>query len=699
MPTVKRDNLIITQANFTEVLRGQEAFFTFNLYQNIIGNDVNTSLLDDYVFTLKDLNNQTVKTFSKSLGNVTLGNPITSSFRIHLSGEETVELKSGSLFLTAYIHMGLKRLTFAPFKTGVIYAYGDQLKSGEILTRFTHPTTIYRVQGFDYSGANPKLGEVVLNSALTRSTTKALFNKTDSLGKINAYLETMLLKRFDEDEAKLNLILTNANDTTQYAIYKVTGWARVDLDTDGSSSGSLDGIEVDLEYEGGSSIDGESFSFIVNDEIGLWIESFSDNANTIEVNYTETSYGDVGRIVFRGGFDVRPNVNGGVDVWVPDIPELDEIRVIHGEDGTDGTSGSSGINGTDGTSGSSGVNGTDGTSGSSGINGTDGTSGSSGVSGTDGTSGSSGVNGADGNNGTDGTSGSSGVNGQDGTYLGTDGTSGSSGVNGTDGTSGSSGVNGTDGTSGSSGVNGTDGTSGSSGINGTDGTSGSSGVNGTDGTSGSSGINGTDGTSGSSGINGTDGTSGSSGVNGADGSSYTSRITDYTELHYNKEIYDATVDNKNDLSGVTANTKIILETNLPAIDASVVNFIQPLNAEGWYSQLIPISDSANFCRIEYNVNIKSNATGSENITLKVHDLGTTKDIYVDQTSLAAGANYVFSGEFIKSLSNSDKIVLTIESSANNSALTINQFNFRIASYTTGEVHGGDQWDGFIFERR
>ena len=48
MPTVKSANIIISQANFVEVLRGQEAFFTFNIYQDVLGKDIDINQLSDY---------------------------------------------------------------------------------------------------------------------------------------------------------------------------------------------------------------------------------------------------------------------------------------------------------------------------------------------------------------------------------------------------------------------------------------------------------------------------------------------------------------------------------------------------------------------------------------------------------------------------------------------------------------------------
>ena len=165
-------------------------------------------------------------------------------------------------------------------------------------------------------------------------------------------------------------------------------------------------------------------------------------------------------------------------------------------------------------------------------------------------------------------------------------------------------------------------------------------------------------------------------------------------MHYNQAIYDATGDNKNTLSSSNANQSINLETNLSPIDASIVNSIAPVAAGGWFYRLVPTADQLTFYRIEYNVNVQSNATGSETIILKVHNDGKSSDLYTDQLSLPAGSYYVFTGEFIAQLSNTDALTLTIESSANNSILTINQFNFRAAKYTTGVVHGGDDWNGF-----
>ena len=544
MPSVNKQDVFLVLPEKKTIIRGSAQSFVFTAHKNYIGNYIDLNRVNNIEYVIYDSNGVEVKTGSRTGGDLTIGSgDLKGQFQITLAASDTLNIPSGNLEIRVTIveTTGLgqpKPIVMPRMKIGSIANSGDTLPDGSVAGRFTVPSIVYSVKSFNGTD-KPIPGQLVFNSAKPGAITNIIISNTDDTGKKNALLEQTLSKRIDTDGAYAYITLTNVNNTSEYASFKIVSWERVNVtDLENANIAEYtDAIKLVVDPEGNSRTLDADLVFEAGDKLGFLIDAYSTNSITVNGN-------DIKGLTFTGGATVSRN---GDNITVA-IPTLGDGGIINGVDGTSGvdgtagTSGTSGVDGTSGTSGTSGVDGADGTSGTSGVDGTAGTSGTSGVSGAAGTSGTSGVDGADGEVGTSGTDGTSGVNGTSGIdgqigsqgpqgLNGTSGTSGADGISGINGeqglpgTSGTSGVDGaegptgTSGTDGTSGINGAVGTSGTDGTSGADGEAGPTGPTGADGTSGTDGTSGINGTSGTSGVSGTSGTSGLSGVNGLDGTS------------------------------------------------------------------------------------------------------------------------------------------------------------------------------------
>jgi hypothetical protein len=553
MPTVKRQDYFLVSPEVKSVVRGQAQSFVLSVHKGYIGQKVNLNTIDNLEITITDSNGNTVKTASRQLNTLTVGRGDNSNqFQINLSGAETANVAAGDLDLTAVLTeaggVGFqKRIEFNRLRLAKLSNQGDTLPDGSVPGRFVTPNVIYGIKSFNGNTDLPGYGELVLSSDSPSFVNRIIFNNTAENGLRNALLEQALIERFNNEGSRLDITLTNVNNPTEYATYKVISFTRVNISDVGDGNTEYgDGLQLAVQPLGNSRAEANDLKFTTDDVLGLTLDVYSNNS--VIVNSTEAK-----EIIFVGGGSVSTD-GDKVTIAIPTIGDggtingVDGTSGIDGADGADGaagTSGTSGIDGKDGAAGARGEAGTSGTSGrdgikgdrgeagssgtsgvdgNDGINGENGTSGTSGINGENGTSGTSGIDGAQGPSGPTGTSGTSGLDGADGARgeAGSSGTSGRDGINGAAGEQGEAGTSGTSGENGTSGVNGENGTSGTSGANGADGVDGTSGTSGIDGENGTSGTSGTSGVDGAAGADGEAGTSGTSGINGENGTSGTS---------------------------------------------------------------------------------------------------------------------------------------------------------------------------------
>ena len=532
MPTVKRQDYFLVSPEVKSVVRGQAQSFVLTVHKGYIGQKVNLNTVDNLEITITDSNGNTVKTASRQLKTLTVGSGDNyNQFQINLSGAETSNVAAGDLDLTAILTeaggVGFqKRIEFTRLRLAKLSNQGDTLPDGSVPGRFVTPNVIYGIKSFNGNTDLPGSGELVLSSDSPSFVNRIIFNNTAENGLRNALLEQALIERFNNEGSRLDITLTNVNNPTEYATYKVISFTRVNISDVGDGNAEYgDGLQLAVQPLGNSRAEANDLKFTTDDVLGLTLDVYSNNS--VIVNSTEAK-----EIVFVGGGSVSTD---GDKVTIA-IPTIGDGGTINGVDGTSGIDGAAGADGADGTSGTSGKDGKDGDAGARGEAGTSGTSGRDGIKGDRGEAGSSGTSGVDGNdgiNGDNGTSGTSGINGESGTSgtsgidgeqgpSGPTGTSGTSGLDGADGARGEAGTSGTSGRDGISGAAGAQGEAGTSGTSGENGTSGVNGENGTSGTSGANGADGIDGTSGTSGIDGESGTSGTSGINGENGEHGTS---------------------------------------------------------------------------------------------------------------------------------------------------------------------------------
>jgi len=222
MPSVNSNNFILQIPEVVSINRGVQSIITVSLHQDFLGNLVNIVNLNDVTVKIIDELGTAVKVLKKSDSTLSFGSGSNRGRLIlSLSSTETKNLVEGDLSVDVTIQSGVKTINMPRLRVGQTIDGGESLPDGTVAGRFTIPAPIYSVKSFNYGTDLPGAGQVVINSSNPSGLTKIVLNNTDDLGKRNAYIETLLQKRYTEDGAELNLFVTNVNNTSEYAIFKV----------------------------------------------------------------------------------------------------------------------------------------------------------------------------------------------------------------------------------------------------------------------------------------------------------------------------------------------------------------------------------------------------------------------------------------------------------------------------------------------
>ena len=273
-------------------------------------------------------------------------------FQINLSGAETSNIAAGDLDLTAVLTntggVGFeKRIEFTKLRLARLSNQGDTLLDGTVPGRFVTPNVIYKIKSFNGNTDLPGSGELVLSSDSPSFINKIIFNNTAENGLRNALLERTLIERFNNEGSRLDITLTNVNNPTEYASYKVISFTRVNISDLGAGNEEYgDGLQLTVQPLGNARSESEDLKFNAGEVLGLTLDVYSNNS--VIVNATEAK-----EIVFVGGGTVSTD---GDKVTVA-IPVLDADGIINGIDGTSGTSGVDGPTGADGPAGADGAQG------------------------------------------------------------------------------------------------------------------------------------------------------------------------------------------------------------------------------------------------------------------------------------------------------------------------------------------------------
>ena len=115
---------------------------------------------------------------------------------------------------------------------------------------------------------------MVFNSSVPSQITMVKVANQDDKGFKNQWLETVLGDRIGVDGLTNSIFFTNVNNTSEYSLFRITGYQRIDVNGNTVETDLADAIQLGLVYEGNSSSAGDNYLLEVGDSLGIFTESY-----------------------------------------------------------------------------------------------------------------------------------------------------------------------------------------------------------------------------------------------------------------------------------------------------------------------------------------------------------------------------------------------------------------------------------------
>ena len=281
MPNVTSQNLFAVLPSMINVIRGQATSAKVTLHKNYVGNPLPVALQNNVIVEYINSDNVVFKTESLSASNLIHGTgDLANQISLEITANETAALNfsdtgiQGELYVRISITQSAQTIVLPKLKVGNVYDAGDQI--GEIVaSRFTVPSTVYKIKALDnYSSTMPGSGEMVFNSATPSSVTMVKIANQDDKGFKNQWLESVLNDRIGVDGLTNSIFFTNVNNTSEYVLYRISNYVRINTDGDADNDGLEDAIQLGLIYEGNSTAADTPFEWVAGDSFGIFTESY-----------------------------------------------------------------------------------------------------------------------------------------------------------------------------------------------------------------------------------------------------------------------------------------------------------------------------------------------------------------------------------------------------------------------------------------
>ena len=281
MPNVTSQNLFAVLPSMINIIRGQATSAKITLHKNYVGNPLPVALQNNVMVEYINSDNVVFKTQSISASNLISGTgDLANQISLEITAQESAALNfsaagiQGELYVRIYITQTAQTIILPKLKVGNVYDAGDQI--GEIVaSRFTVPSTVYKIKALDnYASTMPGAGEMVFNSATPSSVTMVKIANQDDKGFKNQWLESVLADRIGVDGLTNSIFFTNVNNTSEYVLYRISNYVRVNTDGDADDNGLEDAIQLGLIYEGNSTSADLPFEWVAGDSFGIFTESY-----------------------------------------------------------------------------------------------------------------------------------------------------------------------------------------------------------------------------------------------------------------------------------------------------------------------------------------------------------------------------------------------------------------------------------------
>ena len=152
MPQASNQDIIVVLPEIRRIIRGQAQSFNFIIYKNNIGNQLNINNTVEVIAEISDQSLNVVKTFKKSDGTLTYGQPnsdVQGEVVISLTAEESASLVlsdnniQGELYVRFIVQQNINQAVVPKVKTANIFDAGQNVGDGIVASRFTLPAPVY----------------------------------------------------------------------------------------------------------------------------------------------------------------------------------------------------------------------------------------------------------------------------------------------------------------------------------------------------------------------------------------------------------------------------------------------------------------------------------------------------------------------------------------------------------------------------
>lgn len=285
MAYIAKDDILVYLENVVTVGQGLSTNIKLTLYKDFIGKHLDIrrtgtlriSLFNSAGKRLLTFNypNEYAEPISISPFEETKGEATFTISQFYSSNLELGDLYAEVEFVdTRNYFPSSKRYLFPQFKIAEVVATGvpalQSSVAGDILVSTFNISSV--------SGQNPaQVGKASVNNTDPSLVTSIIFNNLNENNIRLTSLENFLMQRFSSPGQKATITIINTLSPTQYAIYDIVSWQRINLNSNGSSSDYSDAIKLVLDFESVSSSDIiENLEWEVGQRISYQLEAYTE---------------------------------------------------------------------------------------------------------------------------------------------------------------------------------------------------------------------------------------------------------------------------------------------------------------------------------------------------------------------------------------------------------------------------------------
>jgi hypothetical protein len=289
-----QDDILIYLDQVVLVGKGLSTNIKLTFYKDFVGSQLDIRRTGSLRISLFNPAGKRLLTYNYPTG---FGEPITTSFNTETKGEieftiskfyssnlELEPLYAEVVFIDEKNYFpNTKRYEFPQFQIAEVVESGV----APLATGVTGDLIVSMFNISSVTGQNPtEHGNISFNSSVPSSTTSVILNNVNDTHIRLTSLENFLTRRIQANGETGIITLINADSPTQYAVYKITGWNRINLNANNSNSDFADAIQLNLQYEDGTSSPVISpLEWVIGKNVSYQLESYT-SVNDIKDNVT-----------------------------------------------------------------------------------------------------------------------------------------------------------------------------------------------------------------------------------------------------------------------------------------------------------------------------------------------------------------------------------------------------------------------------